>query len=163
MADVFDYLSWRGDLSMLADPFNEVDNLVLSTLVYLDWQQAAPEAFDQPLTLAEAAERYQALHEQDKLTGQGSSFLRKNKRLLAMAAESRRFGQMQVMGYVQQLDRERAKQFAALTFVLEDESAYLAFRGTDDTIVGWKEDFNMAFMPQVPSQADAVHLSLIHI
>ena len=50
------------------------------------------------------------------------------------------------------IDEETQTQFSALTMLLPDGSAYVAFRGTDDTIVGWKEDFNMAFTPEIPAQ-----------
>ena len=47
--------------------------------------------------------------------------------------------------HISELDTEAQMQFSATSFILNDESCYIAFRGTDGTIVGWKEDFNMAF------------------
>lgn len=156
MANLFDYLFWRGDLRLQQDPFNEVDNLVLATLSYLDFSGIIDSNFRQSLTLAQAAKRYQQLHSQDKRPNHGMNFIRNNQRLLAEAAQSVRFGDALVLGYMDRLDMEETKQFAAVTFVLSDGTAYLSFRGTDDTIIGWKEDFKMAFLPQIPSQADAV-------
>ena len=72
--------------------------------------------------------------------------------LLQQAAASRRFGAMGVNCMVDRLDFRGECQFAAVTFLLEDGRVYVAFRGTDDTLVGWKEDFNMAFLDSVPGQ-----------
>lgn len=156
MANIFDYLAWRGDLSLRQDPFNEVDNLVLATLSYIDFAGIVPASGEEQLSLAEAQKAYEARHGQEKLVGPGQGFWRNNLRLLKMAAQTSRFGQMQLSGYCAHLDPDSEEQFAAVTFLLEDATAYLSFRGTDDTLVGWKENFNMSFMPQVPSQVDAV-------
>jgi hypothetical protein len=71
-------------------------------------------------------------------------------------AASPRFRDIGVNFYVDRLDTGEEKQFSAIVFVLGDGTAYVAFRGTDTTVVGWKEDFNMAFMSPIPSQTDAV-------
>lgn len=77
-------------------------------------------------------------------------------KLLYALAKTRRFGNVRLMHYADRFEPEREKQFAAVTALLDDGSAYLAYRGTDNTLVGWKEDFNMAFMPVVASQEDAL-------
>lgn len=71
-------------------------------------------------------------------------------------AASRRFRNVKIKNFVNINDRKIEKQFAAITFVLDDEHSYIAFRGTDDTFNGWKEDFNMAFKCPVPSQEAAL-------
>lgn len=71
-------------------------------------------------------------------------------------AASRRFRNVKIKNFVNISDRNVEKQFAALTFVLNKEYSYIAFRGTDDTFNGWKEDFNMAFKCPVPSQEEAL-------
>ncbi|MFR5761936.1 MAG: Mbeg1-like protein [Oscillospiraceae bacterium] len=72
-------------------------------------------------------------------------------------AASARFSQARLLcGYENKIDDETQTQFSALTLLLPDGTAYVAFRGTDDTIVGWKEDFNLAFLPVVPAQRMAV-------
>ena len=67
-------------------------------------------------------------------------------------AKTPRFRDMGLSCCRSRLDLERETQFAAITIVLGDGTVYLSFRGTDDTLVGWKEDFNMTFSPIVPSQ-----------
>lgn len=70
-------------------------------------------------------------------------------------AASARFRDVLLSGYVCKLDEQTETQFAALCAALPDGTVYAAFRGTDDTIVGWKEDFSMGFLPIVPSQREA--------
>jgi len=58
--------------------------------------------------------------------------------------------------YVNHIDDDAEKQFSAITFLLPGDLAYVAFRGTDSSFVGWKEDLNMAFISPVPSQEESV-------
>lgn len=78
------------------------------------------------------------------------------KRLVAALAASPRFRDVLVFGYVMQIDHLSEMQFSAMSFGIASDETYVAFRGTDNTIVGWKENLNMAFQVQVPSQAQAV-------
>ena len=152
MANILDYLIWRGDLTLAERPFNEVDNLILSELCYLDFGGIVPEPLTDAVSLREAAERYFSLH---PTTDMGVLVPNTIPALLREAAASRRFGEMRLCGYRSALDTKTEIQFAALCVCCGDGCVYLAFRGTDDTIVGWKEDFNMAFMPTVPAQQQA--------
>jgi hypothetical protein len=72
------------------------------------------------------------------------------------AAFSERFADVRLSDYINKIDDLEEKQFAAVTFTVGDGSRYIAFRGTDDTIVGWRENFNMSFMTPVPAQEEAV-------
>ncbi len=67
-----------------------------------------------------------------------------------------RFADMQITKYVNKINLEEEKQFGAITILMPDDTIYVSFRGTDNTLVGWKEDFNMSFREKVPSQMDAV-------
>ena len=77
-------------------------------------------------------------------------------RLLACAVASPRLRGLRVCDYAEDLDASQEMQFSACTLRLPGGDAYVSFRGTDNTIVGWKEDFNMAFERDVPSQLAAV-------
>ena len=152
MANIMDYLDWRGDLTFAERGFNEVDNLLLAELCFLDFDGIVPAEFDAPVSLPEAVARYDALRADVTMgvlvPGQIPALGRK------MAA-SARFRDSRLCGYACRTDERTQTQFAALTILLPDETAYIAFRGTDDTIVGWKEDFNLAFLPVVPAQTMA--------
>ena len=63
---------------------------------------------------------------------------------------------MKLSGYVNHINKDTQAQMSAVQFELDDGTVYVAFRGTDETIVGWKEDFNLSFMPQTEGQRLAV-------
>lgn len=133
MDNLLTYLKWRGDASFTDHPFNEVDNIVLSAIAYLDFDGIVPAAEDAVL-LSDAWQAYR----QHILEGAAGH---KFASVLAEMAGSRRFGQARLCWYRQKTDEREQTQFAALHIQLEDDTVYIAFRGTDDTIVGWREDF----------------------
>lgn len=150
MANIMEYLDWRGDLTLAQSPFNEVDNLILSELSYLDFTHIVPSCQGAgSVTIAQAA---QALLGEDSAIEMGVLVPADIPELLKKAASSLRFSQMELSHFVSYLDNEQAKQFAAVTVDTGDKAVYLAFRGTDDTLAGWKEDFLMSCIPQVPAQ-----------
>lgn len=156
MANILDYIDWRGDLTLAQSPFNEVDNLILAELSFLDFAGIVPP-FDggDPITLRDAAALYFA-KESDAGEEMGVLVPDVIPDLFRRCAKSKRFGGMMLYGYDAQFDRTREKQFAAVTMELSDGTVYIAYRGTDDTLIGWKEDFNMSFLPVVPSQAESL-------
>lgn len=154
MANIMDYLDWRGDLRLTERGFNEVDNLLLAELCYLDFGDIVPPDFDETIALPEAMARYDTLHANETmgiLVPEAIPLL--GRRMAACA----RFAALRLCGYVSRIDEQTQTQFSALTVLLPDETAYVAFRGTDDTLVGWKEDFNLAFLPEVPAQRMAMN------
>ena len=151
MADLFEYLKWRGDLRFIQDPPNDVDALIFSGLAYIRYGDKVAEESDVPVSLKEAAEEFFSLPDHEN-----RCLLKRDLDLLHAAASSRRFGDAQLYAYRDVLLEEEATQFAAVTFLLDDGSAYVAFRGTDSTLVGWQEDFNMSFMQVVPAQLMAL-------
>ena len=147
MANVFEYLHWRGDLPFSAAPFNAADSLILCRLAYLPFDGLVPDAFEPGEVLAAVAERMPG--------GEEAYRLPDDLRLLRALAGTRRFGGARLSGFVNRFDPAGEKQFAALTIRPEADLPYVAFRGTDGTLVGWKEDFNMAASTSVPSQREA--------
>ena len=156
MANIIDYLDWRGDLTLEASPFNEVDNLLLAELSFLDLEGIVPDVGQgKSVALREAVAAYFQRNEGQSLS-MGVLVPDQIPEMAEKMALSQRFSAMRLDGYRACLDTQREIQFAALTVDLGNGCLYLSFRGTDDTIVGWKEDFNMAFLPIVPSQRLAV-------
>ena len=147
MADVFDYLKWRGDLSFTQDPPNSVDALIFSLLAYIRYGGNVEEYPDTPVLLRDAAESYFALEDHEERVR-----MKKDLDLLRMAAQTSRFGFSRLYLYQERYIPEQETQFAAVTFLLDDGSAFLAFRGTDLSLIGWKEDFNMSFQQTIPAQ-----------
>ncbi|UOE94529.1 DUF2974 domain-containing protein [Alkalihalobacillus sp. LMS39] len=157
MANIIDYLDWRGDLSLKQSPFNEVDNLVLSQMAYINFEEiVSPVESNESITIKEAAERYFALHSDEKIKDFGY-LVRISVPLLKKMSQSHRFGNAKLAKYVNVVDIYEQKQFSAIHIMLEDGTIYVAYRGTDNTIIGWKENFTMTFMTPIPSQIEAVH------
>lgn len=156
MANIMDYLDWRGDLTFAAAPFNEVDGLILAMLSYLNFSGVVlPPGEGRGVSLQDAAARYFSLHAGDEAE-LGVLVPGKIPDLLCAAAHSARFGRVRLCDYSEQTDAAREQQFAALTAEVGDGSVYIACRGTDDTIVGWKEDLNLSYLAVIPSQTRAL-------
>lgn len=156
MANIEDYLNWRGDLTFNQAPFNEVDNLILSALSYIvfDGIVAGP-AYKDIITLEEASELFFKMYTAQDLTVQ-NTFTRLVPFILKKVAYTQRFRHVGLCKYVSTIDYKDEEQFAALHILLEDGTTYISYRGTDDTLVGWKEDLNMTYMMPVPSQIEAL-------
>ena len=152
MATIFDYLKWRGDLTFTQDPPNAVDALIFSGLAYVEFGGQAEDDPFTPISLTQAAEDFFALPDHET-----RSRVQKDQTLLAAAAKTVRFGRCELCMYRSQLIPEQETQFAAMTFLMDDGNMFLAFRGTDNSLVGWKEDFNMTFQQTIPAQRLALN------
>lgn len=151
---VFDYVNWRGDLSFAQDPFNEVDSVILSMVCFLDFSGIVPAPHEQgSITLAEAMSQMPERFEGDRRLG---AILPDDILYMShAAARAPRYMDAKLFAFENTIDEEKEMQFCALSFRLSDGSLFVAFRGTDDTIVGWKEDFNMTFLSHIPAQERA--------
>lgn len=152
--NVFDYLEWRGDIPMSLDGFNEVDDLVLSIISYVNFSSVVQSEPCDGVTLGQAQEQL-ARSELDRQE-LGLIVPDQSCELMIRAAKTRRFSEIRLCSYVDKIDPEREMQFSAMTYSLPDKTLFIAFRGTDDTLVGWKENFNMSFASPVPAQICAV-------
>ena len=153
MANLMDYLDWRGDLTLEISPFNEVDALILAELSFVDFDGIVPPPeLGRGLPLNEAAEAFFARHG-GKDVPMGVLVPDTISKMLRKLMTSPRFRNMTLNGYTALLDDSIEQQFAALTIDLGNGSIYISFRGTDDTIVGWKEDLNMGFFRRSPRRS----------
>ena len=156
MANILDYLDWRGDLTFDQSPFNEVDNLLLSQLVYVDLEGIVPGPESrEKIRVAEASRIFFATHDEKKIL-EKVSMTKTAMYVLKKMAESERYKDALLGGYVNDISIEEQSQFAVLCVYLGDRSLFVAFSGTDDTIVGWRENFNMGYLDATPGQKKAV-------
>ena len=156
MANLLDYLDWRGDLTLEQAPFNEVDNLILAELSFVDFRDIVPGPGEgKSVALRGAAEAFFEKFPVGEKIDMGVLVPADIPEMLRKMAESKRFGSMKLNCFVDWLDVGKGEQFAALTIETGDGALYLSFRGTDDTLAGWKEDFEMACVPEVPAQKKA--------
>ena len=157
MANLLDYLDWRGDLTLEQAPFNEVDNLILAELSFVDFKGIVPPPGEgDSVPLHQAAEAFFDTIPAGETIDMGVLVPAAIPDMLRKMAASRRFRDMKLNCFVSWLDTEKAEQFAALTIETGDGLLYLSFRGTDDTLAGWKEDFLLACLPEIPAQKMAV-------
>lgn len=151
-----DYLEWRGDLTFRHDGFNEVDNLILSALAYLEFDGIVPPKYSpHSISLSEIAAGFK--EQIDKFSDlDHNPFFKQIPGLFYEAAQTPRYRNIKLSHYVNMIDDRNSEQFSAVIFSINDHRHFMAFRGTDDTITGWKEDFQMSFKDEVPSQKQAV-------
>lgn len=145
MPNIFDYLKWR-DLKLEKVEFTEVDNLILSRLAYFPLDNVVENA---EITVKEAYEKYLNVKQKGRILQEEDS------QLFPLLANSIRFGELKLTEYVNKIDLNNEEQFSAVTILMPNDTFYVSFRGTDNTIVGWKEDFNMSFKELVPAQTTA--------
>lgn len=149
ITNIIDYLIWRGDLSFAADDFNEIDALVLSRFSYMDMKDILGN--DQnALTISEAFSKYHMNVEARP------KFAKEDPELFRLMAESKRYGDLKLIFHDFRFDKNDVEQFSTVTIELPNKRHFLSFRGTDNTINGWKEDLLMTFDDMIPSQLDAL-------
>ena len=154
MGNIMDYISWRGDLSFEQAQFNEVDNLILACFSYVNLDGISAVTKQKGIGLKKLTKEFMKLHTMKELEAD-RSFIRLAPFMMMEMAKSVRFGKCVVRNYVNDIVTEAEQQFAAMEIVLEDGTSYVSFRGTDDTIIGWKEDFNLS-TGVVPAQKRAI-------
>lgn len=154
MSNILDYLDWRGDVTFAGSPFNEIDGLIMSQLAYIPFDGIIDGGFTNAMTLKEAADIYFDTfkgNSESKLTLQMSNI----NELLSRASESERFRNIRGMFFVNKYDPDTALQFSASTWEIEPDRYVVAFRGTDDTIAGWEEDFDLCYKCPVGAQLES--------
>ncbi len=152
MADLFDYLTWRGDLTLDQSPFDPVDGMILARFSYVPFEYFAkplPEGFVPIKSLAEPALADEALRTEQR-------WRLRDEELLPALARSRRFGDLEMGMQESVLDDVIQTQFSAITVRLGPDLTAIVFRGTDNTVVGWKEDLDMSYRCPIPGQKSAV-------
>ncbi len=156
MANVSDYLAWRGDITFEQLPLNVVDALLLSQMSYVDLRGiiGAGEK-KKECTIAEAAKKFWKLHTMEELDQYVAFALKKAGILLKEMAQTERFSSLVLRNYECRNDERGEEQFCAVEIVLGKKESFISFGGTDDTLVGWKEDFNMCFLMPIPAQTHA--------
>jgi len=166
---ILDYVTWRGDVSFNESPLNEVDTLIFSQLSYIKYKGFIGNEFDKKsqYTFKDAYDyfekvgAYTALSRSDvdsvseKIDGNPLDSIEIGE-LLKRVAHSKRYADILLYGHVDILDDENEKQFSAIFLKINPKEGCVVYRGTDETLIGWKEDFNMAYMSPVPAQTDAV-------
>lgn len=152
MSGIIDYIKWRGDLNFNASAFNDVDNLIFSELSYMHLSEILNDKKE--ATIAEIANKYPNFNKYGDL---GLLLTGEFNLMLELMGKSSRYSKLNIKECVEITDENIEMQFSAMTVELNEKIAYIAFRGTDDTLVGWKEDFKMSFLDVIPAQKEALY------
>ena len=143
MANINDYIDWRGDIP-ISDEFgiNEIDNMIFARISYLLFDRIQLEEEETIESVSNKMKDFK--NEEFNYNG--------DKELITKLGKSKRFKDLVVTDYVKNNDFEAERQFSAITIHISKKLMYISFEGTDGTILGWKEDFNMAFKKNIAAQ-----------
>ncbi|WP_300410823.1 Mbeg1-like protein [Lagierella sp.] len=148
--NIYDYLNFRGDITFLNDDLNPIDAVIFARLSYLPMGLCMDENDEIPLgKLAHKLVKHRDF--------ENSLVLPEDAKLLKSICNLERYKDIQALGFRDEIDLEIEKQFSAISFKLPNSTGVISFRGTDKTLVGWKEDFNLSFLDYIPSQQDATN------
>lgn len=155
MQNISDYIEWRGDLSFACAGFNEIDNLILSELAYLKFEGVVKGAsVKDSISLYEAAKILKT-YEPGEIIYNNALF-KQLPDFLDLVSNSERFRNIRLSNYQNIVDFDNSLQFASVVFSMDSMNHFIAFRGTDNSLAGWREDFMMTYMTEVPAQKNAV-------
>lgn len=143
MPNIDNYIENFGNIPFSEMPFNDADNFVLNNIFYMPLEKVVPTEFESyPKTLGYYAQAFYALHDY-KMVPAGLVLPKIICRRLVKMSSCRRFAAVKVTGIRSVYDKDRTVQFAAATFILPNKTNVIIFRGTDDTVCGWIEDFDL--------------------
>ena len=156
MKNMLDYIKEFGHVSFEERAFSEIDALVLTELEYLPLEKVVPsdENGEDFVTVKEIAE-YMQEHKQELFDENPMMITQERHEVSQVIADAPRFQSLKFFGVVSVWDKDTTKQFAAVTVEVEPSVRLVVFRGTDETLIGWKEDFLMTYSPLVAAQTDA--------
>lgn len=147
---ILDYVRWRSDLTFEEREFNNIDALVIARISYMYFDEVFKEN-EKELNISEVLKRYV----NTKNIEQKTMWL-PDIELAKLLMKSKRYMNLVVSDYLNVIDNTKEKQFAALTITVNEKTKIVSFRGTDNTVIGWKEDFNLSFEDNIPAQRSSV-------
>ena len=135
----------------------DIDVLVLTEIAYLPFDEIVPQSFDitDAISLNQLGKEFEKIKEKEH---EKNPFMITEERiqLLELVSNSQRYKDIKVFGFMNDIDDELTKQFAAVSYQWEEENRWIIFRGTDESLTGWKEDFMMTYSDLIPAQTDAI-------
>lgn len=158
MSNIYDYLHWRGDISFAEVGMREVDYTVFAWLSYIPFEDVLTDDFDVQIRAGDALAKVLEINDPANPEGVKRTYTngKYDEQIMQTIIGCPRFADLKLCGYVNIIDEKVEEQFSAVTFVLPTGDAVVSYRGTDATLIGWKEDFNLGFMDELPAQRDAV-------
>lgn len=153
MDTILEYIDRYRDCTFEEMPFNDVDSLILCQLAYLKFDGIVPSvnSLEDSVVLKDLPqmEGYERIFSDVR-------YEKPNRALMQGLLASKRFRTLKLNCFIDMVEKDWEMQFSAITYILENGLVYVAFRGTDENMVGWKEDFNMVYLAPVPAQEYSV-------
>ena len=157
MGNLITYVQQYGAQTFEDKSLTDIDVLVLTEIAYLPFDEIVPKSFDvtEAISLEQLGKEFEIIKEKEH---ENNPFMITSERieLLEVVSKSQRYKEIKVFGFMNDIDDERTKQFAAVCYKWEEENRWIIFRGTDETLIGWKEDFMMTYSDLIPAQTDAI-------
>ncbi len=150
MTNLFDFIDWRGDLSFNQVPPCQVDLLIFSEIIHAPLENLE-KGYEGQTLLSLSSQVYPK-----PVRGKENSLLPSRYIIWEKMKSLRRFAEVRLENFTARFEHENSRQFAAGLFSLNENTAVVAFRGTDSTLTGWKEDLMMGFTSPVPAQSDSL-------
>jgi hypothetical protein len=155
MGNLFEYIKWRGDLKFSQSSLNPVDFVIFSQLAYLPFDGIVPQpGVKEGITLHLAMNQLQ--EKINSGTAKGFPGFNEDPDFIKALGSSNRFRDCHLLGFINQVDEDLEYQISAICIHTDDKCCSVVFRGTDASLVGWKESFNMCFREVIPAQKEAV-------
>lgn len=155
MANLIDYVTWRGDLTFESSPFNKIDGLIFSQIAYMLVDGLVTEGFSEPITLNQLFKNFRESPNLKERLEIGFLMNDRTMELVYDCADCQRYKDILVCGFRNIFSEERIEQFAVMTFVAGND-VIVSYRGTDDYVIGLEEDFRIAFEDLIPAQVDGL-------
>ena len=155
MNTLLEYLNFRGDLSFFKSPFNENDALLLSCLIGLDYKDILTD----DMTIAQAAFKYKNV----ALSDTNDDRISDKESLLFLMGSAKRFMNVKLCDYVRDISSENEMTFYALTFKISPFTECIVYRGTDGSLLSWKENFSTLYTMPTKGQLQAKEYLTNHL
>ena len=155
MPTIFDYLKANQYDSFYDKEFTVLDAMALTELAYLPFEDLVPAeiSVQNYISLQHLAEQFEEKF-QGKYPPLGMVNAHRLK-LLSYLSSFKRYKHIRALGFANDVSLDSQKQFAAITYQIRPKEYLVVFRGTDDSIIGWKEDFHLTYMKEIPAQLAA--------
>ena len=157
MGNLITYVQQYGAQTFEDKSLTDIDVLVLTEIAYLPFDEIVPKSFDitEAISLEQLGKEFETIKEKEH---ENNPFMITSERieLLEVVSKSQRYKEIKVFGFMNDIDDERTKQFAAVCYQWEEENRWIIFSGTDESLTGWKEDFMMTYSDLIPAQTDAI-------
>lgn len=148
MDNIVTYVKFRGDIPFSKQPFNEMDAMIMATIVAINLEGCLMGK----TSLSSAYKAYMEVGKRDAL----DTLMEEKIRLFGLCAEAARYKNLILDNFVREINEKEEKTFYALTFYYGKHRAFVAYRGTDGTLLSWKENFNGMYVFPTPGQRDAL-------